>query len=96
MYGQVTDNPTLESDRDLSSSSSSSSTISPTSGVDNVTLYIVFGVAFVVFVAVVLVLVRILRRKSANPNGYTLTPTGKIFSTSCYQRDGFFPFLYRG
>ena len=91
MYGQVTDNPTLESERDLSSSSSS--TISPTSGVDNVTLYIVFGVAFVVFVAVVLVLVRILRRKSANPNGYTLTPTGKIFSTSCYLRDGFFPFL---
>ena len=73
MYGQVTDNPTL-SDRDLSSSSSS--TLSPTSGVDNVTLYIVFGVAFVVFIAVVLVLVKILRRKSANPNGYTLTPTG--------------------
>ena len=73
MYGQVTDNPTLDADRELSSSSS---TISPTSGVDNVTLYIVFGAAFVVFVAVVLVLVRILRKKSANPNGYTLTPTG--------------------
>ena len=84
MYGQVTDNPTLESDRDLSSSSSSSSTISPTSGVDNVTLYIVFGVAFVVFVAVVLVLVRILRRKSANPNGYTLTPTGKLIHRGTY------------
>ena len=80
MYGQVTDNPTLDADRELSSSSSSS-TISPTSGVDNVTLYIVFGVAFVVFVAVVLVLVRILRKKSANPNGYTLTPTGMYLPT---------------
>ena len=85
MYGQVTDNPAL-SDRDLSSSSSS--TLSPTSGVDNVTLYIVFGVAFVVFIAVVLVLVKILRGKSANPNGYTLTPTG-MYLLSAHQ--DFFP-----
>ena len=86
MYGQVTDNPAL-SDRDLSSSSSSS-TLSPTSGVDNVTLYIVFGVAFVVFIAVVLVLVKILRGKSANPNGYTLTPTG-MYLLSAHQKTSF-------
>ena len=76
MYGQVTDSPPVGDDRDLSSSSSVAT--GATSGVDSVTLYVVFGVAFVVFVAVVIVLVKVLRRKSANPNGYTLTPTGEV------------------
>ena len=78
MYGQVTDSPPVANDRDLSSSSSSSVVTGATSGVDSVTLYVVFGVAFVVFVAVVIVLVRVLWRKSANPNGYTLTPTSEV------------------
>jgi hypothetical protein len=43
----------------------------------NVTLYIVFGVVSLVFVVVIIVVVKIMRRKNANPNGYTLTSTGK-------------------
>ncbi len=43
----------------------------------NVTLYIVFGVVFLVFVIVIIIVVKIMRRKNANPNGYTLTSTGK-------------------
>jgi hypothetical protein len=73
MYGQVTDVPNASDDL-----SSSSSSISATSSVDNLTLYIVFGVAFLVFIAVIIVIVRLLKRKSANPNGYTLTSTGNI------------------
>jgi hypothetical protein len=44
----------------------------------NVTLYVVVGAAVVVFCVVIVVVVNVLKRKTANPNGYTLTSTGKL------------------
>ena len=64
---------------DVALSATPSSDVNVTSNNDtNVTLYIVFGVAFVVFAIVIIVVVKIMRRKNANPNGYTLTSTGKF------------------
>ena len=44
---------------------------------DNLTLYIVFGIAILVFIMVILIVVKVLKKKNANPNGYTLTSTGR-------------------
>ncbi len=69
MYGQVVDTPPSQSPTQTQAS--------PALAATNLTLYIVFGVASVVFVIVVVVIVRLLKRKSANPGGYTLTSTGQ-------------------
>ena len=66
MYGQVTDMPT--------------GIASPTDSITttNLILYVVFAIAFLVFIAVVAIIIKLFKRKTANPNGYTLTSTGKI------------------
>ena len=62
---------------DISLTATPSSDVNVTSqNGTNVTLYIVFGVAFVIFLIIIVVVVKVMRRKNANPNGYTLTSTG--------------------
>ena len=75
MYGQVTDTP-----------GSSVTSARDQTGIDtNLVLYIVFAVSILVFVLVILIVVKLMRRKSPNPNGYTLTSTGKNLSESNVQ-----------
>ena len=50
---------------------------SPSLRTSDLTLYIGLAVAFLVFVLVVFIIVRLLRRKGAPREGYTLTPAGK-------------------
>ena len=52
------------------------SSATPSGSVTDMTLYIVFGVALLVFILVIFIIVKILKRKNPNPNGYTLTSTG--------------------
>ncbi len=67
---------------DISLTATPSSDVNVTSqNGTNVTLYIVFGVAFLVFLIIIVVVVKVMRRKNANPNGYTLTSTGKTKGT---------------
>ena len=67
------------SDISLSATPSSGSEVNITSNnATNMTLYIVFGIAFLVFIIIILVVIKVMRRKNANPNGYTLTSTGNL------------------
>lgn len=79
---------------DISLTATPSSDVNVTSqNGTNVTLYIVFGVAFVVFLIIIVVVVKVMRRKNANPNGYTLTSTGnanKAFKSD-YSQTRFLP-----
>ena len=69
MYGTDTTN-------DVTLTATPSSDVSsPTT--THMTLYIVVAAAFVVFVVVIGVVIKVMKRKNANPNGYTLTSTGK-------------------
>lgn len=68
VYGQVTDAPP-----DVSSAQARQFN-------SNVVIYISCTVAILVFILLILIAIKVIRRKSPNPNGYTLTSTGKFGS----------------
>ncbi len=69
MYGTDTTN-------DVTLTATPSSDVTSTS-TTHMTLYIVVAAVFVIFVVVIVVVIKVMKRKNANPNGYTLTSTGK-------------------
>ena len=82
MYGTDTTN-------DVTLTATPSSDVSSPS-TTHMTLYIVVAAAFVVFIVIIGVVVKVMKRKNANPNGYTLTSTGKnTFSPGWVANQGF-------
>lgn len=77
IYGNTDDSTESTVDGGQINGISSTTSSAAASGLhSDMTLYIVFGVALLVFTLAIIIIVKIYKRKNANPNGYTLTSTG--------------------